>query len=82
MTMPDPRPASPWRGIDATILAALRQYRDRSGHQLSVLTGAGVARLYPALARLEMAGAIESRRMDGDAEPPRRRVYRIGEDKR
>lgn len=62
---------------ESLILGALAQYTLRSGHQLSIMTGLGPARLYPALLRLENEGKVIG---EWEAMTPlRRRRYRIKE---
>lgn len=60
---------------ETKIVAALTRYTNRSGIQLSEMTGLSSATLYPALFRLEEAGTITS---EWEAMPsPRRRRYRL-----
>jgi DNA-binding PadR family transcriptional regulator len=64
-------------GDKAIVLAAIREFTQRSGAQLAEITKLGSHRLYPALFRLEKEKAITS-----DWEPgpyPRRRRYKLAE---
>ena len=63
------------RTAEFAILGALATYTQRSGAQLSQMTGLGSGTLYPALFSLERAGRIESEWADGPW--PRRRRYRL-----
>lgn len=62
---------------EQAILDALSAYTLRSGSQLCDLANLSVAKLYPALMRLERDGLIQSEWED--APPPRRRRYRLTE---
>jgi len=62
---------------EAKILAALAEYPQRSAARLKDITGLSLGTIYPTLMKLENAGKIQSRQLEGYR--PRRRIYWVVE---